>query len=313
MPLTSLSMVASALRTDESAMSTTYHHHAAWQGQLTKPVGNRGWPERRRRRTLVTRASQTEIVWTSEIQEKYIVHSSSVSPASTGIAETRASPKEEDIVYDIISDSEEVIDCDTEDDGIEMEDVNLTEGERKARVKQNMTPDEEGFCECNPEDVDLCPVEIRERRFRLKRGITADSGAGDPVIPKRMVNSKLITPSVGSKRGLHYVSATNHRIPNVGEVNMEFITVEEGHAGNQVFQVADVNKALMSLSDRVDNRNRIVFDQDDETGEDLTHIYDKRLKKKMKLKRVGKVWVLDVTVPESFLASSNSGFRRPGP
>ena len=94
---------------------------------------------------------------------------------------------------------------------------------------------------------------------------------------------------------------------------MEFTTVEEGHEGSQVFQVADVNKALMSLSDRVDNRNRIVFDQDDETGEDLTHIYDKKLKKKMKLKRVGKVWILDVTVPESFLANSNSSFRRPGP
>ena len=39
-----------------------------------------------------------------------------------------------------------------------------------------------------------------------------------------------------------------------------------------------------------------MFDQDDETGEDLTHIYNKVTNKHMKLKRVGKVWILDVTV-----------------
>mgnify|MGYP006998240519 CR=1 FL=1 len=34
----------------------------------------------------------------------------------------------------------------------------------------------------------------------------------------------------------------------------------------------------------------------------MTHIFNKRTKKKMKLKRVGKVWILDVTVAEDFLA-----------
>ena len=131
-------------------------------------------------------------------------------------------------------------------------------------------------------------------------------------MPARMVNPSLIRPSAGSKRGLHYVSATDHRIPNMGEVDMNFMTVEEGIESTIVFQVADVNKPLMSLSDRVDNSCRLVFDQDDETGEDLTHMYDKKSKKKMKLKRVGKVWVLDCTVPATFLAKSSSVFSRPG-
>ena len=82
------------------------------------------------------------------------------------------------------------------------------------------------------------------------------------MLPSRMVNKKLVRPSAGSKRGLHYVSATNHRIPNLGEVDMPFITTEEGIEGSQTFQVADVNKALLSISDRVDNRCRVVFDQD---------------------------------------------------
>ena len=55
-----------------------------------------------------------------------------------------------------------------------------------------------------------------------------------------------------------------------------------------------------------------MFDQDDVTGEDLTHLYDKKLKRKMKLKRVGKVWVLDCTVPANFLSKSSAVFRRPG-
>ena len=59
-------------------------------------------------------------------------------------------------------------------------------------------------------------MDIMERRYRLKRGLTADSGVGDPVNPKRIVNAKKIRPSPGSRRGLHYVSATEHRISNVG-------------------------------------------------------------------------------------------------
>ena len=68
----------------------------------------------------------------------------------------------------------------------------------------------------------------------------------------------------------------------------------------------------MSISDRVDNMCRVVFDQDERTGEDLTHIFNKRTKKKMKLKRVGKVWVLDCSVTRDFLAESSSVFSRRG-
>ena len=107
--------------------------------------------------------------------------------------------------------------------------------------------------ECNPDEVELCAMDIKERRYRLKRGFTADSGAGDSVIPKRMVNAKKIRPSPGSRRGLHYASATDHRTPNIGEISLEFQT-DVGHAQCIVIQVADVNKPLMSISDRVDHR-----------------------------------------------------------
>ena len=248
------STAGSALRTEETAAARRVQdHQAEWHGAISKPIY--GWPVRRRAKVA-------------------------------------------DKVADKITDEDEVMSFNfnfeiipsDEDDGGEEENVELTHGEVMNRKKQKMVPDENGFFDCNPEDVELCQVETRERRYRLRRGVTADSGAGDPVLPKRMVNPKLIKPSAGSRRGLHYVSATNHRIPNQGEVRMDFKT-DEGHRDFIVFQVADVNKALMSISDRVDNQCRVVFDQDDSTGEDLTHIFNKKTKQKMRLKRVGKVCV----------------------
>ena len=203
----------------------------------------------------------------------------------------------------------------SEDDGFDDDligdDIEYTDGEIRAIAKQKAIPDDEGFMDCNPYEVEVCAMDIKERRYRLKRGLTADSGAGDSVIPKCMVNSKKIRPSPGSRRGLHYVSATDHRIPNVGEISLEFQT-DEGQSETIVFQVADVNKPLMSISDRVDHRCRVVFDQDDETGVDLSHIYNKKTKKKMKLNLVGKVWVLDCTVTSDFISELSSVFSRPG-
>ena len=169
----------------------------------------------------------------------------------------------------------EFIESDVENEGVKLDEgVELTEGEIAKRKFQKSIPDDDGFFDCNLDDVDLSVAEVKERRCKLKRGITADSGAGDPVIPRRMVNVRKIVPSAGSKRGLHYVSATNHRIPNVGEANLEFET-SEGFSEKIRFQVADVNKVLLSISDRVDHRCRVVFDQDEETGEDISHIFDK--------------------------------------
>ena len=81
-------------------------------------------------------------------------------------------------------------------------------------------------------------------RFQMCRGLTADSVAGDNVMPQRMVNSRKVCPSPGSKRGLHNVSATDHRIPNVGEVDSDIETTE-GYHDAIIFQIAEVNQALL--------------------------------------------------------------------
>jgi len=346
------SVVGSALHTDETAKARSKTHEAKWQALSSKPISAWPRRRAREPRCRVQIEEESDDgpevieiteeeapmvignvaklievyekgVQTDVIQTDLIALAKSVSHLC--LAKAEASPASVSVSHlcparaeaSLASEDDEVISCTMSDvdesDVVDERDIELTDGERAARLKQKAIPDEDGFFDCNPEDVELSPVEEKERRFRLMRGITADSGAGDPVMPRRMVNPALIEPSSGSKRGLHYVSATDHRIPNVGQVMMNFKTLHEGHEGNIMFQVADVNKALMSLSERVDNRCRIVFDQDDETGEDLTHIFDKKTRRKMKLTRIGKVWILDCSVPLEFISKSKSSFRRQGP
>ena len=65
-------------------------------------------------------------------------------------------------------------------------------------------------------------------RMKMARGITVDSGAADPVMPRRMVRGRntRIRPSAGSKGGVHYIAADNARIRNEGEAAFNFTTVK---------------------------------------------------------------------------------------
>ena len=166
--------------------------------------------------------------------------------------------------------------------------------------------DEFGGCRC-----DLCPVTPFEKRYKMKNGITMDTGAVDNVIPRRLVNAGMIVPSPGSKRGLCYVSCTNHKIPNEGQIVLDFVT-NEGHKKSWTFQIADTNKPLGCVADQVDNRCRVVFDKDDDTGEYIFHIYDKGSGTTAKMRRTGKTWKLDAIVAANFIKNSNPVFSRRG-
>ena len=57
----------------------------------------------------------------------------------------------------------------------------------------------------------------------MKKGITMDSGAGNNVMPRRMVMKKSeIRESEGSRRGVHYVAANDGRVPNEMEYDIKF-------------------------------------------------------------------------------------------
>ena len=151
----------------------------------------------------------------------------------------------------------------------------------------------------------------REKIFKMKNVIAMDTGAGGNVIPRRMVSAAMIVPSPGSTRGVHCVSCTNHRIPDEGQIVLPF-TASEGQQTTRTLQIVDATNPMGCVADRVDDRCRLVLDQDDDTGVDLSHIYNKKTKKEMKLNRVGKVWVLDCKVTRDLICESNSASCRPG-
>ncbi len=162
---------------------------------------------------------------------------------------------------------------------------------------------------CEREDLAVDPVDldkigedrskmrkvIMPGKVRLKRGITVDSGSHHNVMPRRMVKRSRIRPSEGSKRGLHYVAANKGRIPNEGETDFKFET-EEGELEDWTFQIAEVNKALASIADRVDHGYRVTFDKDEKTGRDASYMLHKKSKKIIKMTRHGNVWRVEAIV-----------------
>ena len=143
-----------------------------------------------------------------------------------------------------------------------------------------------------------------KRRLRLKRGITMDSGAANNVMPRRMVRDQSkIRPSPSSKRGVHYVTANDGRIPNEGEVDFRFGT-QEGHNEQKVFQIAEVNKALAAVSYQVDNNYRVIFDKDMATGKDVSMMVHKPTGRTTRFRRERNIWVVDAIV-------ESEGFGRP--
>ena len=144
--------------------------------------------------------------------------------------------------------------------------------------------------------IDAISKDDKRIRKKLKRGITMDSGAHHNVMPRRMARGRIF-PSEGSRRGMRYTAANKGTIPNEGETNFEFVTTE-GINQSWKFQIAEVNKALGAVSDRVDNAFRVVFDKDMETDTDLSYMLHKPSKKAAKLTRVNNVWILEAIVED---------------
>ena len=135
--------------------------------------------------------------------------------------------------------------------------------------------------------------------MRMARGITVDSGAAVPVMPRRIVRGRgnKIRSSKASRAGVHYVSATSNRIKNEGETDLHF-DIEDGKKLNWTFQIAEVNNVLASVSYLVDHNHRVVFDQGDDTGEDISFITNKTNGEAIKMRRDKKVWVIDAHIDE---------------
>ena len=65
-----------------------------------------------------------------------------------------------------------------------------------------------------------------------------------------------------------------------------------------MFRVAAVNKVLCAVSYLVDHGMKVIFERDDETGVDTSHILDKKSGRSIEMKRKRNMWTIDAFVDE---------------
>ena len=124
---------------------------------------------------------------------------------------------------------------------------------------------------------------------KIKKGLTVDSGAADHVMPIGWLILLKVLSSVGSRCGLHYVAADGTRIPNVGQQLVRFMTLD-GTWTELMFQLAAINKPLVSVSKLIENGYKVVFDDDN------SYILHKKTKKIIKMRKERGVFVVDAYI-----------------
>ena len=93
----------------------------------------------------------------------------------------------------------------------------------------------------------------------MPQPLVVDSGAAGKVIPRTWFPSHKPEPS-GSKRGVRYATADGVTLENEGDKTLIMSRADGAQLRKVTFQVANVNKALGSVSKMVRNGNRVVFD-----------------------------------------------------
>ena len=119
-----------------------------------------------------------------------------------------------------------------------------------------------------------------------------DSGATETVLGIKMLESVETQEGGAAKRGVKYEVANGVRIPNKGEKTFKGVSTEGCERGI-VAQVADVNKALLSVSRMVKFGHRVVFDAE-------SYVEDKTTGEKMWLTEEGGMYALRLWVKEGF-------------
>ena len=87
-----------------------------------------------------------------------------------------------------------------------------------------------------------------------------DSGAAECVAPMGMIAHIKVEDSPGSVAGLHYTVANGGRIPNRGQQRIP-VQLGNGDRTSATFQLADVQRLLMSVAKVCAAGNRVMFGQ----------------------------------------------------
>ena len=127
-----------------------------------------------------------------------------------------------------------------------------------------------------------------------------DSGAEESVAPVGLFAATVV-PSPMSRAGARYRAANGSRIRNVGQQKVAFSTTE-GHHCNMPFQVAEVERPLISVTQLTSAGHRVVLGP---AGGQIVHVVSGRT---IDLVKRGGVYLLLMTVGIGVA----SGFPRQG-
>ena len=134
-----------------------------------------------------------------------------------------------------------------------------------------------------------------------------DSGAEETVAPPGLFPGE-VAESPMQRSGGRYRAANGARIPNLGQQRVSF-RPSEGHGCSLRFQVADVERPLISVSQLGKTGHKVEFDGD------KGHIVHVRTGRRLRLQREGGVYVLKVRVrvkPDQSAPGGTPGFTRHG-
>ena len=139
--------------------------------------------------------------------------------------------------------------------------------------------------------------------IRVRKGFTIDSGAADHVMPLGWLAWIVVTASLGSIGGVNFISANGAKIPNKGEQKVPSMT-PEGTWATWIFQVAGINKPLVSVSKLIKDGWRVTFD------EERSYLLHKVTGHTIDLKCERGVFTVEAFVEPAASKGSQSGFHR---
>jgi hypothetical protein len=140
----------------------------------------------------------------------------------------------------------------------------------------------------------------------IKVSIAIDSGCGKHVSPPSLLPGYTVMPSESSRRNQHFIGAGGDRIKNHGEAEINLLSSESKL--HSKFQVADVTRMLLSVSQVCDNDCTVQFDK--QKG----WVTDKQGKVIATFPRVGGLYVAEMALkdPNAHKRKPDAGFTRPG-
>ena len=132
--------------------------------------------------------------------------------------------------------------------------------------------------------------------------ITVDSGACVTVMPRALCPGISILQNRLSREGVEYEVANGAHIPNLGERRCEMMTVGSVVGKRITFQVADVHKPLLSVTDCAD------MGFDCYLGDKGGHLIDRQTEERIPLERRENLYVMRAWIRQDPTVSVSQPF-----